>query len=184
MVLLTLSAGCGQPRAQNITSLQIYDGMRVQLAWATSQSDRVAGDVRTLDVRVRHGSIGGARQSSIRLKIDSLALAAGAGRIGNALRRLLQMRDPSPVATYLADQSESLSAGWYEGKTLSRLANLLWADPLGQMPSTSSRLARLQAKARHYALMAASAARRARAIRRSHPGMFRYAPVRQARAGG
>src|SRR5947209_20331798 len=110
--------------------------MGSELAWATSQSARVAGDVQNLDTRVRGGRVREARQSSIRLRLDSVAFASGAGRFGNELRRLSRMKCPAAVAAYFKDQTQGLSADWYEGNTLVRLANLMWADPLGLVPAT------------------------------------------------
>src|SRR5947209_6427041 len=103
-------AGCGQTHTQSISPLQTYDGMRSDLAWTTLQSARVAGDVQELNVRVRSGNVGGARQASIRLKLDSLAFAQGAGRCGNEVLRLSAIRPPDAADAYLKDQSRSLSA--------------------------------------------------------------------------
>jgi hypothetical protein len=182
--LVTLVTGCGQPRTEYGSSLQTYDSMRGDLAWVTSQSARLAGDMRQLDVRVRSGNVAGSRRHAVQLKLDALAFAQGAGHFGNELRRLSAMRAPGPVHAYLEDLCNSLSADWYEGKALAQLTNVVWADPLALVPSTSSRIARFQSRAKQFALKASAAARRGEAIRQRDESLFRYSPVKRASASG
>jgi hypothetical protein len=183
LLVLPLATGCGQPRTEYVSSLQAYDSMRGDLAWVTSQSARLAGDMRQLDGRVRSGNVAGSRRYAVQLKLDSLAFAQGAGHFGNELRRLSVIRAPAPVHAYLEDLSNSLSADWYEGKALVQLTNVIWADPLALVPSTSSRIARLQHRAKEFALKSADATRRGAAIRQRDERLFRYSPVKQASAG-
>jgi hypothetical protein len=140
--------------------------------------------MQRLDVPVRSGNVSAARRYAVRLKLDSLALAEGAGHFGNELRRLSAMKSPGPVHTYLDDLSHSLSDDWYEGKALARLADEVWADPLALVPSTSARLARFQSAARQFALRSAASARSGSAIRQRYARLFRYSPVKQASASG
>jgi hypothetical protein len=156
--------------------------MRGDLAWVTSQSGRVAGDVRSLSDQVRRGDTQAARRYAIRLKLDSLSFAAASRHFGNELRSLSGTKNPGPVHTYLYDLNNSLSDDWYEGKALARLADVVWADPLAIVPSTSSRLAYFQSEAKQFARRSATAARDGAALRRRYARLFHYAPVKQASA--
>jgi hypothetical protein len=147
------------------------------LHWATSQSGRVASDMATLQSHVRSGRVERVRLDAIQLKRDALAFAQGSGRIGNIVNMYASSEARSRLGIYLTLVASSLSADWYEGKALARLADVIWRDPLGLTPATEEELASVQRKAERFAMRAVRATARAKAIRAKYRRLFRYVPV-------
>lgn len=132
---------------------------------------------------MRRGRVGRVRWDAIRLKRDALAFAQGSGSIGNTVHAYAKGAGASPVRTYLALVATSLTADWYEGKTLAQLAAVVWRDPLGLTPGTESELASVQTRAERFAKTAVSATALARNIRAKYRRLFRYVPVKTGANG-
>lgn len=175
-LLVAWIAGCAQA-AGNPSTLERYDDLRPGLAWVTDQSARVSSDTGVLSADVQRGHVARARLEAERLKRDSQAFALGSGQYGNSVHALQSHDGPAPVREYLDTTWRTLSADWYEGETLARLADVVWADPLAMIPTTPELISRLQREAQHYASVAVSSVHTARLLRLRYYRLFRYVPV-------
>jgi hypothetical protein len=137
----------------------------------------------TLRIDLRSGRVTRVRRDAIRLKRDAEVFAQDSGRIGNRVHAYSKIADAVPVRTYLTLVSASLTADWYEGKALARLADIIWRDPLGLTPATEEKLASTQKSAERFATTAVTQTARARNLRARYRRLFRYVPVK-TRANG
>jgi hypothetical protein len=140
----------------------------------TRQSERVAADARHLQRLMRREDVAGARSAAVTLKRDGRALALQAGFVGNRVRALTSIASEPRLREYFRLTGQTLTWQWYEGTALSRVADVVWADPLVTTARAERDLRRTMDTARRYAYRAVVEASLASRWRRRFGRSFRY----------
>lgn len=151
--------------------------MRSDLSRITSGSTALARDMRLLGSRLNSANESAIRGLGVRLRRDASRLGALTGHRAAALRALSR-RERSPARRRYFDLIlATLEGQWAEGQALTRLADLVWWDPLLLDGRDAHRLWQLNRDAEWYAWMSVESARAAQTWRVHHHASFRYVPV-------
>jgi hypothetical protein len=157
--------------------LQRFQALHASLSRVTAESALVATDDRRLMSAERHGYVRAARHDARRLRRDAATLMTRSGAAGNHVRTLARQASPGVVKRYLVAIRDSLTADWYEGSALMRVARTIAGDPFGLVPATGGHLHTYQSRAMRDARRAARFAGQASALRRRYPAHFRYVSI-------
>jgi len=176
LLLMFLLGACGHSQT-TASNLQKFDALRGEFKALTSESKRVSIDVQHLAQSMQKGDDASVRSTAVGLKADARSLMTRAGQAASRVRSLKVGARGRAVRGYFSLTASILQWDWFEGKTLTQLADAAWADPLSTTPQDEQLLSRLSGTARWYAYMAVRSAQSAAQWRRQYATAFRYVPV-------
>jgi hypothetical protein len=174
--LTLLLAACGHSQT-TASTLQEFDSLRGEFKTLTLESRRVSVDVQHLAHFMQREDEAGVRSTAVGLKADARSLMTHAGQAAFQVRRLNVGARGRGVRGYLWLTVNILQWDWFEGKTLTQLADVAWADPLSTATRDERQLLMLSGTARWYASMAVRSAQSAARWKRQYATAFRYVPV-------
>jgi hypothetical protein len=159
------------------STLQRFDALRGEFSTLTAESRHVSDDVQRLAQSMERADEAGVRSTAVGLKADAQSLTTHAAQAASQVRNLNAGARGRSVRGYLSLTVNILQWDWFEGNTLTQLADAAWADPLSTSTRDEHQLTRLSASARWYAYLAVRSAQRAAWWRRQYATAFRYVPV-------
>lgn len=178
-LLLTGCAGTHSIRLRP-SALQRYDALGSRLEAASFSSKRLATDSQRLGILIDRDRVEDARAAAIELKLDALALENQTGQTSWRVKSLIRDLSDWRPQRYLRMIVRALSVQWAEAAALTRIADLLWVDPLLLSTRDASLLVQLDGAARWNAWQAVQLVSRASAWKHKYARYFRYVPVRLA----
>jgi hypothetical protein len=174
--LIFLLGACDH-RQTTASILQKFDALRGEFRTLTAESQRVSADVQHLAQSMQREDEAGVRSRAVGLKADAQSLMTHAGQAAFQVRRLNVGATGRDVRGYLSLTVSILQWDWFEGETLTQLADAAWADPFSTTTRDEQQLSKLSGTARWYAYMAVRSAQSAARWRRRYATAFRYVPV-------
>jgi hypothetical protein len=117
------------------------------------------------------------RAKAVALKSDGEELSSRSGSLAASIRSIALHETNRLRLRYFKTVLDALGYQWAEGKSLKRIADLLWWDPETIDGNDTANLAKLSSQARLEAWMSVRAASAAQSWRVRHRGSFRFVPV-------
>lgn len=180
MLLVTCLPACGSGHTR-ISSLQRLNDLAPQLRHIAAEAKMVSFDVASLDHAVQSGGTTVARRRANRLKEHATYLRNQAGRVGNAVRHLERATPNAHVRAFLETVTSTLTAQFWEGATLVRLAEVMWRDPFIMYRASVVQVRSLSASARRYSLQSVQLVESALALKQHYHKAFDYVPVHESK---